>query len=641
MAMPPVGCSVVPPSHSAPSRPRTLSKSDYTLARSCDAKLYFRENGYPDDRESDPYLQLLAYGGYMVDALAKANRPHGIALEYGRDTAADCERTRELLTREDVTLFEGTLLIGRRLARADIIEKRGNVVHLIEVKSKSIDGAAHAERIRSGGPGLFRRAKQPGVIVEEWREKLEDITYQVLLLERMVPNVVIKPALILVDKSKRSALDNVPGLFRIITRPGRDGRERLHSAEFIGEAEQLAALDLLTEFDVSGEVELLRDEVEEAAARFEEMLDEPFHAEWASHGSKCAGCEFRDDDPAIESGFALCWGALATAQPHVLELFSVGTVKAADGTRLVASMVAAGLGSLFDVPQACLVKKDGTRGPQAERQVRQIEHTRIGTQWIGPALRTKVAAVTYPLHFIDFEGSRLALPYHAGMRPWGQVAFQWSCHTVEVPGAKPVHREWLNIDDVWPNKSFALSLREVVGDTGSVLTWSQYENAAIRGIISDLPTFAPRDAELEAWLASVAGRSVDLHPWANNDYYHPGMRGKTSIKVVLDALWRADPAMRAQFEAWTGWRVSEDADPYAALPDIAINGVRQDVREGVGAMRAYEAMMYGVEKDDVVAKEAWRRLLQQYCELDTMSMVLIFEYWRRATADSGDRPALY
>jgi hypothetical protein len=85
---------------------------------------------------------------HQVDALAKASRPHGIALEYGRDSVADCERTRELLTREDVTLFEATLRSGRRLAKADIIEKHGSVVHLIEVKSKGIDGAAHANSIQ-------------------------------------------------------------------------------------------------------------------------------------------------------------------------------------------------------------------------------------------------------------------------------------------------------------------------------------------------------------------------------------------------------------------------------------------------------------------------------------------------------------
>ena len=35
--------------------------------------------------------------------------------------------------------------------------------------------------------------------------------------------------------------------------------------------------------------------------------------------------------------------------------------------------------------------------------------------------------------------TQLALPYHAGMRPYGHVVFQWSCHTVDAPGAEPRH----------------------------------------------------------------------------------------------------------------------------------------------------------------------------------------------------------
>ena len=45
--------------------------------------------------------------------------------------------------------------------------------------------------------------------------------------------------------------------------------------------------------------------------------------------------------------------------------------------------------------------------------------------------------------FLQQQGIR-ALPYHAGMRPYGLVAFQWSCHTVAAPGAAqdqpPPHR---------------------------------------------------------------------------------------------------------------------------------------------------------------------------------------------------------
>lgn len=109
------------------------------------------------------------------------------------------------------------------------------------------------------------------------------------------------------------------------------------------------------------------------------------------------------------------------------------------------------------------------------------------------------------------------------------------------------------------------------------------------------------------------------------------MGGRTGIKFVLDALWKADPVMREQFTRWTGRSVSEFEDPYHALPRVVIAGAEQQVREGTGAVRAYEAMMYGVERNDAATKAEWRELLLRYCELDTLSMVLVHDYWRRCT----------
>jgi hypothetical protein len=56
------------------------------------------------------------------------------------------------------------------------------------------------------------------------------------------------------------------------------------------------------------------------------------------------------------------------------------------------------------------------------------------------------------------------------------------------------------------------------------------------------------------------------------------------------------------------------------------------VAEGGGAVRAYEAMMYGLEREDPAARAAWRELLLRYCRLDTLAMVLIWEHWAAAAA---------
>jgi hypothetical protein len=109
------------------------------------------------------------------------------------------------------------------------------------------------------------------------------------------------------------------------------------------------------------------------------------------------------------------------------------------------------------------------------------------------------------------------------------------------------------------------------------------------------------------------------------------MKGSNSIKAVLDALWKHVPDVRLRFAELAGREGDPGEGPYAALPPLEINGVRQRVAEGTGAMQAYFAMVYGVERDDPATREAWSRLLLEYCKLDTLAMVLIWEHWGRVT----------
>lgn len=567
----------------------------------------------------------------MVEALAKARFPTGVQLDYGANINEEFARTVEALQRDEVALFEATLLVGRRQARVDILEKKGSLVRLIEVKAKSFDGSEHQRLLSEGKAGVFRGVREPFNILSDWEEKLEDVTFQVLLLEKLLPKATIKPYLMLVDKSKTATLDNIPSLFELERREAKDGTTRLHTARYIGSPDQLKDLDLLTEVDVSEEVALLRDVVEQEAAKFEARLDAPLtiYIDGIERASKCASCEYRLGDGEEKNGFVECWGPLARPRPHMLELHSIGKAKAPDGTPLIEWMVGQGKASLLEIPIDGLVTKDGTIGPMAQRQRRQIEYTRTGEIYVGPDLRTNIEVLRGPIHFIDFETSRLALPYHRGMRPYGLVTFQWSCHSVETLGDRPTHAEWLNNADVWPNQAFAESLREAIGDCGPVLTWSHFEATTLKHIVDDLERFGRDVPDLVAWMRDVFdNRIVDLHEWARTQYFHPGMRGRTSIKIVLDALWASDGEMRRQFREWTGLP-AEARDPYAALPPMQINGVLQEVYEGTGAMRAYQEMMYGAEKENPDVRARWAQLLKQYCRLDTLSMVLIIEHWHR------------
>src|SRR5690606_34306585 len=138
------------------------------------------------------------------------------------------------------------------------------------------------------------------------------------------------------------------------------------------------------------------------------------------------------------------------------------------------------------------------------------------------------------------------LPYHAGMRPYGKVIFQWSCHKVEHPGGEPIHFEWINTEKYFPNFMFANSLRNTIGDTGSIMIWSQYENTMLKDVLNSFDEFNHDDKGLRQWLLNTIAfekesnsRFIDLNEVALKYYYHPNMGGKTSIKKTFPAVLSA------------------------------------------------------------------------------------------------------
>ena len=247
----------------------------------------------------------------------------------------------------------------------------------------------------------------------------------------------------------------------------------------------------------------------------------------------------------------------------------------------------------------------------------------------------------YPLHFIDFEAAQPVIPFHAGMRPYERVAFQWSCHTIREPGAPSEHAEWINTDRALPNVEFARSLREAIGSAGTVYVWSAYESATLKSIRAQMDAYSlgtsdADRAEIVEWLDEMdAGRGtrvVDLNRLALDYYFHPLMAGRTSIKAVLPAVLAANAAVLDRPEMQKYRSLAPDGSlqsPYASLPALTLpDGTTMEaVREGTGAMRAYEEMLFGVYSRDPEYKAALRDLLLQYCELDTAAMVMIWDHW--------------
>jgi hypothetical protein len=526
---------------------------------------------------------------------------------------AAVEETRRLLENKRITIFEAAIFHDNRLVRIDVLRKKGNDFDLIEVKSKAGD----SNEYRAGT--LFTGAR--GGIRSEWRDYLEDVAFQAAVLRAAYPQASVRCFLLAPDKAKTARLDGLCQRFHI----RREGRTV--EVDVVGDPAELRREDILTLFQADAEVAALVEEVEVARKQFMPGLLPKLKKLPAQIGYDCRNCEYRIDDGAGKSGFAECWGPLALVKPHVFDLYQLRLAKGCSGEPIVNELVEHGKASLFDIPtSAC----DSAYGP---RQIIQLKHTRSGREWVGPALRGELAGLKGPLQFIDFETSTVALPYHQGMRPFELVAFQWSCHTLATPGAEPKHQEWINCEQTYPNVEFARSLRQAVGDKGVLMTWSNHERTTLRTIADKIEDYFPAEAKLASWLrgATDGGRIVDMCALAKDGYFHPEMKGSLSIKYVLPAIWRNDAELREMpwFRKYAATKDGAVLNPYATLPLLPIGEKDELVNEGTGAMRAYQAMLYGEESSDTKTKENWKRLLLQYCELDTMAMVIVFEHWWR------------
>lgn len=598
-----------------------LSKSDFKVARTCPTKLYYRKNGYPSLLAENPYLGFLADGGYMVEKMAKLVFPDGIEVGSWNDPVAAFDETRRLMATGNVTLFEPTVIHANLMARIDILIREGNVLKLIEVKSSSVE---------SGDPDRatpFRGVR--GRINAKWVPYLEDVTFQAHVLGAAFPELEVKPFLCVVDKEKTATSNLTFDRFQL-RRPDSSGlRFSVPEVDYLGDAESIRSSHLMAFIDVGSEVAELLPEVVEAAQAFAGTLrDDVVERHEPELGQKCKKCEYRmRTGGGDRNGFRECWGGLAAPDPHVLDLYRIDL---AGGKKvdLAAELATAGKVSLADIPEERLT------GAVRVRQLRQLECHRTGKEWIDPLLAKILARHERPLHFIDFEASRLAIPYHAGMHPYELAAFQWSCHTLGPDESTTSHGEWLDDTEAFPNFSFARSLRDRIGSEGTVYIWSPYETTVLSEIRRQMDDYGESDDQLRGWLDRIIAkdnpRVVDLCKLAEKHYIHPDMKGSLSIKDVLPAIWRHNAGLRQrpEFKKFVGTDTAGNvANPYDVLPKLPIGEKEEVVKEGTGAMRAYQEMMYGLSAGDPCRRANLRELLLQYCKLDTAAMVIIWRHW--------------
>jgi len=281
-----------------------------------------------------------------------------------------------------------------------------------------------------------------------------------------------------------------------------------------------------------------------------------------------------------------------------------------------------------------------------------------------------------PYHMIDFETTAVALPYYKGMHPYEQVAFQFSHHIIKSNDDGTFFIEhkgqWLNEDvNAFPNFEFVRALKaQLEHDNGTIFRYSNHENTILNAIKEQLEqSHEPDKDDLVAFIESIThnknrkgGRDmIDLCDIVKRFYYcYSQMHGSNSVKQVLPAVLNSSSYLRNKYSlpiygseihslnipanepvAWISRMEDGTIDnPYHLLPSVAAYlDITEDqarrldgdtageddmtVANGGAALTAYSKLMFCDGQMD----NALRTALLRYCELDTLAMVFIWEYF--------------
>ena len=593
-----------------------LSKSDFTSSEDCLAKLYFRKHNYPSSNEN-PFMESLARVGHIVGYLAKVTFDGGTEISMAGGTDAAVQATLDWISsHESGILYEATFAAEGRTARVDVLRKRGSLLEVIEVKSSGFDASLTGKLAKKQEDSLD--------------SKLIDLAFQTAIVERAMFEYRVEPMLCLLDKNSVNSIEGLYGRFEVFE-GASNGRFKPTEVRYNGHLDELRAQELLVLWPCKAQVDARKPKVWQVSQTMVDALPhlDDFEVFRSPRKMACAKCPYRVmHEPAERNGFAKCWGADAFTEPHIFNIRRDGHF-----ARVLNPHVAEGLSLMNRIPPELLESKSGPRVFGVPfLQVQGVK------EHVGEEVSEMFSNLTYPLFFVDFEAIRAAVPYHEGMSPYRSIVlFQWSCHKIAHPGAKVEHFEFLNTNPSMPNDLFISELRNVVGSSGTFLSWSSYENTQMRNYLADLDHDVATDPSLANWLQDVLKakdggyRQVDLHDdVVKKYYYHHKMASKTSIKAVLPAIL-SEPQPQANIELLTElglYKQDEGGgviDPYKLLPGV---------KDGTQAMNAYDDMLYGIGAKDLDFREKKAKELLAYCKLDTLSMVLIFNYLIEKISDS-------
>ena len=236
---------------------------------------------------------------------------------------------------------------------------------------------------------------------------------------------------------------------------------------------------------------------------------------------------------------------------------------------------------------------------------------------------------------IDFETTAVALPYYNGMKPYEQVAFQFSHHTIDQNGNIKHAGQYLNEDVTkFPNFEFVRELyHQLKDDDGTIFRYATHENSILRAIAGQLAdSDEPDKDELIAFI-----RSITHEKDKNHNLVYQGERDMVDLLQVVKRYFYQDkysqpiygstiPSCNISASQPKAW-ITLDADghvesPYHLLDSVgALIGMSEEemeqmeqlstndtdfeVANGGAALTAYNKLMFceGQGMNDALTKK--------------------------------------
>ncbi len=238
-----------------------------------------------------------------------------------------------------------------------------------------------------------------------------------------------------------------------------------------------------------------------------------------------------------------------------------------------------GFKTISDIPEANALDKNANIHIQAFKKGEATVNV--------DAINTFLDKAVYPLFFMDFETFMPAVPIYDNTKPYQHIPFQYSLHYKKERTAPLEHFYFLAEQGKDPRKAFLECLMKHTENAGAILVYDALmERNVLNGLKKDFPEYADAiDLRLK--------RFLDLmQPFQDRHYYHPAMKNSYSIKNLLHAL----------------------------VPDLSYTNLK--ISNGSIAMVALEQLQ---KETDMFKILETRENLLEYCKLDTLAMVKVFE----------------